>query len=121
MQEKQRIGEILVTAGVIDELQLAAALSEQGRWGRRLGSTLIKMGLIGEAQLIRALAKQLQLPVATLAGKRISEEVIALVPAGVATKHGVIPLFTRDEGARSQLFLGMEDPSDPTCQNVRFR
>ena len=122
MQDKPRLGEILVAAGVIDEIQLVAALGEQGRWGSRLGSTLIKMGLLEEGQLIRALAKQLELPVASLAGKRIAEEVIALVPARVATKHGVIPLFTRDEGAKSQLFLGMEDPADlSVLDDLSFR
>jgi len=122
MQDKPRLGEILVAAGVIDEIQLVAALGEQGRWGRRLGSTLIKMGLLEEGQLIRALAKQLELPVASLAGKRIADEVIALVPARVAMKHGVIPLFTRDEGAKSQLFLGMEDPADlSVLDDLSFR
>ena len=69
MSEKPRVGEILVRAGVIDELQLSSALGEQSRWGRRLGVTLIKMGMVEEGHLVRALAKQLDLPVASLAGK----------------------------------------------------
>ncbi len=112
MSEKLKVGEILVQAGVIDEMQLAAALGEQTRWGRRLGVTLIKMGMVEEGNLIRALAKQLSLPVARLAGKRIAEEVIALVPARVASEHSVIPLFVKSEGRMDQLFLGMEDPSN---------
>jgi hypothetical protein len=97
---------------VIDEMQLAAALGEQSRWGRRLGVTLIKMGMVEETHLVRALASQLSLPVASLAGKRISDDVIALVPARVASEHGVIPLFVKEKGHTVQLFLGMEDPSD---------
>ena len=110
MQHRPRVGEILVAAGIIDEMQLQAALGEQQQWGRRLGVTLIKLGMVEEGHLIRALAKQLDLPVASLAGKRISDEVIRLVPARVALEHNVIPLFTKQDGPNGQLFLGMEDP-----------
>lgn len=112
MSEKPRIGEILVQAGVIDEMQLSSALGEQARWGRRLGVTLIKMGMVEEGHLVRALATQLDLPVASLTGKRIADDVIALVPTRVASEHGVIPLFVKKQGRTTQLFLGMEDPSN---------
>ena len=112
MSNKPKVGEILVAAGIIDKMQLDAALGEQSRWGHRLGITLIKMGMVEEDHLIRALARQLDLPVASLAGKRIPDDVIALVPSRVASQHGVIPLFTRKNGQTNQLFLGMEDPSN---------
>ncbi|MBJ20377.1 MAG: hypothetical protein CL933_13285 [Deltaproteobacteria bacterium] len=112
MNDRPRLGEILVAAGIIDEMQLAAALGEQERWGRRLGVTLIKMGMLEEGHLIRALAKQLDLPIASLAGKKIADDVLALVPGRIASEHGVIPLFTKEGSPRGQLFLGMEDPSN---------
>ncbi len=122
MNDRPKLGEILVTAAIIDEMQLTTALGEQERWGRRLGVTLIKMGMVEEGHLIRALAKQLDLPVASLAGKKIPAEVIALVPARVASEHGVIPLFTKDDGPNGQLYLGMEDPSDLTVlDDLSFR
>lgn len=112
MGDRPKVGEILVQAGIIDELQLASALGEQARWGRRLGMTLIKLGMVQEGQLIRALARQYDLPVASLTGKKIPPEVIALVPAKIATSHCVVPLFVKKEGRKTQLFLGMEEPSD---------
>lgn len=122
MSERPRVGEILVQAGVIDEMQLAAALGEQTRWGRRLGVTLIKMGMVEEGHLIRALAKQLDLPVASLEGKRIADDVIALVPKRVASEHVVMPLFVKQEGPKGQLFLGMEDPSNlAVLDDLSFR
>jgi type IV pilus assembly protein PilB len=122
MSEKPRVGEILVRAGVIDEMQLSSALGEQSRWGRRLGVTLIKMGMVEEGHLVRALAKQLDLPVASLAGKRISDDVIALVPMRVASEHGVIPLFVKKEDRTTHLFLGMEDPSNlAVLDDLSFR
>ncbi len=122
MRDRPRVGEILVAAGIIDELQLKAALGEQQRWGKRLGVTLIKMGMVEEGHLIRALAKQLDLPVASLAGKRIPPEVVALVPARIASEHGVMPLFTKGQGPNAQLFLGMEDPSNlAVLDDLSFR
>lgn len=123
MQDRPKLGEILVQAGVIDELQLASALGEHQRWGRRLGVTLIKLGMVEEGHLIRALAQQLDLPIASLGGKRIAEEVIALVPAKVASEHGVIPLFVKQgEKGRDHLYLGMEDPSNiAVLDDLSFR
>ena len=122
MQARPRLGEILLAAGIIDQMQLDAALGEQSRWGRRLGVTLIKMGFVEEGHLVRALAKQLGMPVASLAGKKIPAEVIALVPARVASEHGVIPLFTKQEGRTGELYLGMEDPSDlAVLDDLSFR
>ncbi|MBK7950319.1 MAG: hypothetical protein IPK00_16600 [Deltaproteobacteria bacterium] len=112
MRDRPKVGEILVQAGIIDELQLASALGEQSRWGRRLGMTLIKLGMVQEGHLVRALARQYDMPVASLAGKKIAPEVIALVPAKLAIEHSVVPLFVKKEGRKSQLFLGMEEPSD---------
>lgn len=122
MSDRPRLGEILVSAGIIDEMQLTSALGEQSRWGRRLGVTLIKLGMVEEGHLIRALAKQLDLPVASLAGKKIPDRVIALVPASVASEHCVIPLFTRGDAPNGQLYLGMEDPSDlAVLDDLSFR
>ncbi|MBY0399509.1 hypothetical protein K2X89_04390, partial [Myxococcota bacterium] len=112
MSDRPKVGEILVQAGIIDELQLASALGEQTRWGRRLGMTLIKLGMVQEGHLVRALARQFDMPVASLAGKKIPPEVIALVPAKLAIEHSVVPLFVKKEGRKTQLFLGMEEPSD---------
>ncbi len=123
MQDRPKLGEILVQAGVIDELQLASALGDHQRWGRRLGVTLIKLGMVDEGHLIRALAQQLDLPIASLGGKRIADEVIALVPAKVASEHGVIPLFVKKgEKGRDHLYLGMEDPSNiAVLDDLSFR
>ena len=44
---------------------------------------------------------------------------IALVPAKVATEHGVVPLFVKIQGRTTQLFLGMEDSSYLELSEVR--
>lgn len=111
-RQRPKVGEILVRAGVIDNQQLRAALGEQTRWGGHLGSTLIKLGFVEEKDLVRALASQLDLPMATLEGKRIPSEVLALVPREVADRERVLPLFVKREGGRVSLFVGIEDPGN---------
>ncbi|MFQ5417092.1 MAG: hypothetical protein ACE5FL_08625 [Myxococcota bacterium] len=112
MRDRPRIGELLVEAGVIGESQLAAALGEQRQWGRPLGMTLVRMGFLDEESLVRTLANQLKLPIVKLAGKRVNQEVLDLVPIDLAEKHRCIPLLRNDEGGQKVLYLGMEDPAD---------
>jgi type IV pilus assembly protein PilB len=116
MSARLKLGEMLVAKGLIDQAQLASALEEQRRWGKRLGMTLVLMGLLEEETLIRVLASQLKLPVARIRGKRVNEEVIELVPVELAEKHRCLPLFMKDQGGSRELFLAMEDPSDIDAQ-----
>ena len=37
---RKRLGEILVNAGIIDEMQLRSALAEAARWAKRIGEVL---------------------------------------------------------------------------------
>jgi type IV pilus assembly protein PilB len=112
MSERSRLGELLVDAGVLDASHLAAALEEQKRCDRPLGMTLVRMGFIDEETLIRHLSSQLDLPMASLRGKWISEEVLDLVPLDVADKHRCFPLFVKGVGAERRLYVAVEDPFD---------
>jgi type IV pilus assembly protein PilB len=112
MNDRTRLGDLLVDAGVLDESQLAAALEEQKRCDRPLGMTLVRMGFIEEETLIRHLSSQLQLPMARLQGKRIAEEVLDLVPLEVADKHRCFPLFVKGEGEQKRLYVAVENPFD---------
>ena len=116
MGKRLKLGEMLVAKGLISEQQLAAALGEQRRWGKRLGMTLVLMGYLEEETLIRTLAAQLKLPVARIRGKRVSNDVVELVPVELAEKHRCLPLFMKDQGGSRELFLAMEDPSDLDAQ-----
>jgi hypothetical protein len=112
MSDRSRLGDLLIEAGVLDESQLAAALEEQKRCDRPLGMTLVRMGFLEEETLIRHLSSQLNLPMARLQGKRISEEVLELVPLDVADKHRCFPLFMKGAGTETRLFVAVEDPFD---------
>jgi type IV pilus assembly protein PilB len=110
-----RLGDILVQAGLIDELQLHTALAEQERWGNRLGVALVKLGMIDEQELLRALSRKLGAPAVRLQGKRIDPAVLALVPRDLAQRHACLPLFTKQEAGVEVIYIGMEDPGDLTA------
>lgn len=112
MGGRLKLGQILVSKGLISPEQLAAALGEQERWGSRLGMTLVRMGFLEEEALVRVLAGQLRLPVARIRGKSVNSEVLELVPVELAEMYRCLPLFVREEGGAKALFLAMEDPSD---------
>jgi len=105
---RQRLGDLLVTAGVLTGEQLATALREQERLGGRLGQILVAKSFVTEEVLVRALSSQLRIDVAVLGGLRIPAEVLRLVPADLAREHVVIP-FGRQS---SFLDLAMANPLD---------
>ena len=100
-----RIGDLLVKAGVITELQLKAALAEQQQWGGKLGDILVRMEFITEDVLVRALSKQTGIARAELGGDP-DREALAQVPANVAEQLGVVPVALRD----GLLTVAMTDP-----------
>lgn len=112
MGGRLKLGQILVNRGLLEPDQLSEALAAQQEAGARLGTTLVRLGLVDEETLIRTLAGLLKLPVARIRGKRVSPDVLELVPVAIAEKHRCLPLFLRQEPGGRALFVAMEDPSD---------
>src|SRR5688500_15862178 len=57
--KKPRIGEALVSAGVLSEAQLKRILIEQQTSGRMLGEMLIEQGLVTPGHLVQILGRTL--------------------------------------------------------------
>ena len=104
-----RIGDLLVKAGVITDLQLKAALAEQSQWGGKLGDILVRMEFITEEVLVRALSKQTGIARADLAGEA-NQTAIKNVPAETAEEFNLVPLALKDEGRT--LVVAMSDPGN---------
>jgi type IV pilus assembly protein PilB len=107
--KKRRLGEILMDAGVVDELQLKAALAEQRKWGGKLGRTLVEMGFVDEESMVLALSRQLNLPLVHLDRMNLPPEIVQLLRVDIAERYGVFPL----SGDRKQKVLQIAT-SDPT-------
>jgi len=102
-----KIGDLLVKAGVITELQLKAALAEQSQWGGKLGDILVRMEFLTEEVLVRALSKQTGIPRADLTGEP-DRAALAIIPPDVAEEFGLVPVALKEEGRA--LVVAMSDP-----------
>ena len=102
-----KIGDLLVKAGVITDLQLRAALAEQQQWGGKLGDILVRMEFLTEEVLVRALSKQTGISRADLTGEG-DRAALALIPPDVAEEFGLVPMGLKDEGRT--VVVAMSDP-----------
>ncbi len=109
-QRKRRLGELLQEAGLIDEVQLAAALAEQRKWGGKLGRTLVEMGFVTEEAMAQALSAQLGLPRVDLDTFALPADALEFLRVDIAERYGVFPLG----GDRKQktVTLATADPTN---------
>lgn len=93
----ERIGDILVRAGVITPEQLSIALQRQGETGGMLGSVLVAMRLVDQADVARAVAKQLRLPLADLSHRQIDPAAVKLLPVDFSRRYRLVPVEQTSE------------------------
>ena len=106
--EKIRLGDLLVTQGLLTAEQLKLALDEQKRSGRKLGRIFIESANVTEDGIAKALAHQLQAPFIDLKTFRPKPELIKLLPESQARRHRALVLGEQ-AGA---LLVGFADPTD---------
>ena len=105
---KKKIGEILIEAGAITDVQLIEALAESKKMAMPLGSTLYSLGFITLEQLKAALHKQQGYDVVTAEMMRNQSKYITLLPEDFIKANKVIPLSSDGKS----ISVGMVDPSD---------
>ncbi|WPB82340.1 ATPase [Archangium violaceum] len=109
---KRRLGELLRDDGLVDELQLRAALGFHNKWGVPLGQVVVDMGFCTAQQVLETLARQLRLPTVELDSEVLDPQLADVLPARVAEECRVVPL--RLEGHRdSVLVVAITAPADP--------
>jgi type II secretory ATPase GspE/PulE/Tfp pilus assembly ATPase PilB-like protein len=91
--KKGSLGGILSACNIITEGDITAALELQGRTGVRLGEALITLGIVTQEDIDWALSNQLDLPYIRLKANMIDPEAVSLVPAGIARTFNLIPLI----------------------------
>lgn len=103
-----RIGDLLVKAQLIDEMQLQSALAHQRQWGGKLGDILVNNGFLDEMMLWRGLSKQLGVQLVSLPDERFVPGIEKQVPLELCEKHQVVPVLRDDKG----LTLATSDPNN---------
>ncbi len=93
----KKLGEILISEGMITSSQLDEALKIQKKEGGRLGDILVRLGYVNEEQILSALSKQLHIPYVSLASGKLKpdseQDLDKLIPYDFAVRNLVLPLF----------------------------
>ncbi|MDD3297143.1 MAG: ATPase, T2SS/T4P/T4SS family [Candidatus Omnitrophica bacterium] len=112
MARYKKLGDILISEGIIAEKQLKESISLQEKEGGKLGEVLIRLGYVNEEQIVIALSKQLSIPYISLASGKLKpiadQNLEELIPQDFAVKNIVLPLSR----SLNSLTVVMFDPLD---------
>ncbi|MBN2332333.1 MAG: type IV-A pilus assembly ATPase PilB [Deltaproteobacteria bacterium] len=115
--KNKRLGEMLVSAKLLTDNQLAQALQDQKMNGGRLGSVLVRLGFINDDDLINFLCVQYGVPAVNLRDFKIDEQVASLIPTDVINKYLTIPI----NRVGSTLIVATCDPSNISAiDDIKF-
>jgi type IV pilus assembly protein PilB len=96
---RMRLGEVLLTMGLITPQQLDQALEQIGRTKKRLGECLIDMRLLSEEDLTMALSEQLDIPRVIPDFALIDVKLLEGVSHRFLSAHQALPAFKNPNGA----------------------
>jgi type IV pilus assembly protein PilB len=117
MNHPKQVLEILVDQGVVERSQVDDILQEMGQTGKSLVEVLSDFQLCTESQFYETIAAYLGLEFVDLAGFEPPQEIVRLIPAGLALMHRVFPIGV-DQGT---LQVTLADPLNPeTAEALRF-
>jgi Type II secretion system (T2SS), protein E, N-terminal domain len=109
MFTRPRLGDLLVTKRLINEIQLSQALEESRTTGQMLGRVLLEKQWIFEDDLARTLSEQWNLPYVSLMRLGVDRDVAVLLPREIALAKAAIPVRRSGDGCVTVAFA---DPTD---------
>lgn len=95
----ERLGDVLIELKACTPQELQAGLQAQAVFGGRIGTNLIELGIIDERQLAAALSKVYGIPCLT-GELEPDPEAISAVPAQIIERLGFVPLHVDDRRLR---------------------
>ena len=104
--KSKRLGDILISDGLLTQEQLEEALTQQKQTHERLGAVLIEYGYITEKELIDALRNQLGIDFIDLTKTTIDPSMSRYIPKALAQEYEIVPI----QVVRDNLFIAMADP-----------
>ena len=108
---KMRLGDLLVSKGLLEEEQIPLVVEKQKETGEKFGETVIEMGLVTEGDLIDALTEQLGVEYVDVRRIKIDEECTKLVREDYMRKNSVLP-YAFDPLLPNVVKVAMADPMD---------
>lgn len=108
MFSDEKIIELLLQQGLVQQDQIEKAKREAARTGQSLENVLVRGGVVTEEDVANIKAAFLGIPYIDLNNYQLDRSLVKLIPENAAKKYGVIPLFTTG----STLSIGMIDPQN---------
>ncbi len=108
MKDRGALADTLVRQGILTREQIEKSLEESRRTGLPIETVLSQSGLVSEESLYTARAASLGVAYVNLNNIIVEPDILNLIPAELARKHRVIPLFK----IGSALSVAMADPQD---------
>lgn len=102
----KRLGRVLLQAGLINQEQLDAALSEPS--GRSLCAVLVEQGVADENTIARAIAEAMGLAFVDLGAIDIDPAATTVLSVDLARRHSCLPIKFQDD----ELVVAMSDPAN---------
>ncbi len=106
-----KLGDMLVSEGLLTKEQLAEALRDQKSTGKFLGDVIVQKKLLSEDQLVDVLSRQTGSPSINLGTVEFNSNLALRVPLDLAKKHRCIPV--KENG--KVLHVAMVNPQDDTA------
>ena len=105
---KLRLGDLLLSKGLITPDQLNRALIEQKKTHQKIGKILIARGYVNEKQMLQAMSQHFNFPFVDLAQFKFDMDLVRRLPEQHARRFNALLLDERPNG----YLMGMLDPLD---------
>lgn len=105
--KKKRLGEELVSQGLVTDDQVRIALKEQKKSGKPLGEALVSLGFVTEAILRDSLGEMLGKESIDLSNVVPDDAAIKVIPKDISLRFNIVPIMYEPEERR--LSVAMTD------------
>ena len=112
--ERMRMGDKLVSMGLITEDQLNVALQEKKISGKMIGEVMVDLGFIDATTLSTVLAESSGFEIFDPKATLIDGEALELISKEIALRHHVLPFSIAD----GELLVAMADPYDVVALDI---
>lgn len=118
MQDRKKLGKILVEMGKAEKNEIKKALKIQKKEpGKKLGEILVEEGFLSPQDVTEGLAKQFEMEYVDVTSINVPREALDVVPEEVAREYNVLPV----DFDGKEVTVALSDPLDfTTLDNLRF-
>ena len=105
----QRLGQLLMRAGIITDRQLVDALEVHNATGSPLGRVLVDLGYATQGAILSVMAAQIGIQYVDFAERKPEPSAVALVPKELAERYILMPVEVTSDNV---LVVAMADPQN---------